>query len=116
MAAGRRGELVPRPAKKVEYDIRFASSGAKKGWRDLVATMRNPMADAWDFLTRTPTSTTSTNYRLKGELGIVQRGGRSFERWQHKPTLKGSARIWFYVDGRTVYLEAVHTSHPNETK
>ena len=52
----------------------------------------------------------------KGELGNVQRGGQSFERWQHKPTLKGSARIWFYVDGRTVYLEAVHTSHPNETK
>ena len=63
-----------------------------------------------------PTSTTSTNYRLKGELGTVQRGGRSFERWQHKPTLKGSARIWFYVDDRTVFLEAVHTSHPNETK
>ena len=69
MAAGRKGELVPRPAKKVEYDIRFASSGAKKGWRDLVATMRNPMADAWDFLTRTPTATTSTNYRLKGGAG-----------------------------------------------
>lgn len=105
MAAGRKGELVPRPSKKVEYDICFASSGAKKGWRDLVATMRNPMADAWDFLTRTPTATTSTNYRLKGELGAVRRGGQSFARWQHKPTLKGSARIWFYVDDRTVFLE-----------
>ena len=31
----------------------------------------------------------------KGELGIVQRGGQSFERWQHKPT---------------------HTTHQNETK
>lgn len=104
MAAGWKGELVPRPSKKVEYDIHFASAGAKKGWRDLVATMRNP------------TATTPTNYRLKGELGALRRGGRSYERWQHKPTLKGSARIWFYVDGRTVYLEAVHTSHPNETK
>ena len=52
----------------------------------------------------------------KGELGTVQRGGQSFERWQHKPTLKGSARIWFYIDDRTVFLEAVHTIHPNETK
>lgn len=34
----------------------------------------------------------------------------------HKPTLKGTARIWFYVDGSTVYLEQVHTAHPNETK
>ncbi len=29
---------------------------------------------------------------------------------------KGTARIWFYVEGRIVYLEQVHTSHPNETK
>ncbi|KRQ20557.1 MULTISPECIES: hypothetical protein [Mycobacteroides] len=62
-----KGELVPRPPKKVEYEIRFATANAKKGW-------------------------------------------------QHKPTKQGTARIWFYVEDRTVYLEQVHTSHPNETK
>lgn len=30
--------------------------------------------------------------------------------------LKGTARVWFYVDGATVYLELVHTAHPHETK
>ena len=69
MAAGRKGELVPRPSKKVEYDIRFASAGAKKGWRDLVATMRNPMADAWDFLTRTPDGKHSHQLPPKGGAG-----------------------------------------------
>jgi hypothetical protein len=44
------------------------------------------------------------------------RSGNADERWQHKPTLKGTARIWFFVEDRTVYLEQVHTSHPNETK
>lgn len=116
MAAAKRGELVPRPPKKSEYEIRFATTDARKGWRDLVATLRNPMAETWDFLTRTPLSTTPTNYRLKGELGIIQHGGSAHQRWQHKPTAKGTARIWFYVDGRTVCLEQVHTSHPNETK
>ena len=50
--------------------------------------------------------------------GIAERNhaGRTFQRWQHKPTLKGAARVWFYVDGGTVYLEQVHTAHPNETK
>ncbi|MDQ1246062.1 MAG: hypothetical protein QG597_429 [Actinomycetota bacterium] len=115
MAAAKRGELVPRPARKTEYEIRFASADARKGWRDLVATIRNPMTETWDFLTRTPLSTTPTNYRLKGVLGTVQRQG-AHERWQHKPTAKGTARIWFYVDERTVFLEQVHTSHPNETK
>ena len=58
--AARRGELVPRPPKKIEYEIRYATADAAKGWQDL-------------------------------------------------------ARIWFFVEGRTVYLEKVHTSHPNET-
>ncbi|MEV0646945.1 hypothetical protein AB0I28_16930 [Phytomonospora sp. NPDC050363] len=114
--AAKKGELVPRPPKKVEYEIRFATTDAQKGWRDLVATIRNSMSDAWDFLTRTPLSTTPTNYRLKGELGEIQRSGKNHERWQHKPTMKGTARVWFYVDEHTVFLEQVHTSHPNETK
>ena len=114
--AAKKGELVPRPPKKAEYEIRFATADAKKGWRDLVATIRNPMAETWDFLTRTPLEKTRTNYRLKGELGTIQRGGTTHERWQHKPTAQGTARIWYFVDGRTVYLEQVHTSHPNETK
>ncbi len=110
-----KASLVTRPAKKSEYEIRFATTGAQKGWRDLVATIRNSTADTWDFLTATPTARTPTNYPLRDELGVIRREGRTFERWQHKPTLKGTARIWFYVDGRTVYLEQVHTSHPSET-
>ncbi|MEU2995438.1 hypothetical protein ABZ772_35085 [Streptomyces griseoincarnatus] len=116
MAAARKGELVPRSPKKTEYEIRFATADAQKGWRDLVATIRNPMTETWDFLTRTPLSTTPTNDRLKGELGVIGRGGATHERWQHTPTAKGAARIWFYVHERTVFLEQVHTSHPNETK
>ena len=78
--------------------------------------MRNAMADTWDFLTRTPTQVTQTNCPLKGDMGRVTRDGVTHERWQHKPTLKGSARIWFYVEGQTVFLENVHSHHPHETK
>lgn len=116
MAAAKKGELVPRPPKRTEYEIRFATADARKGWRYLVATIRNSMSETWDFLTRTPLSTTPTNYRLRGELGTIRRGGAAHERWQHKPTAKGTARIWYYVHERTVFVEQVHTSHPNETK
>lgn len=47
---------------------------------------------------------------------MITRAGSNFERWQHNPTAKGSARVWFDVAGRTVFLERVHTHHPNETK
>jgi hypothetical protein len=52
--AAKRGELVPRPPKKIEYEIRYATVDAAKGWRDLAATIRNPLAEAWDFLTANP--------------------------------------------------------------
>jgi len=111
-----KSELVARPPKKSEYEIRFATAQARKGWRDLAATIRNALADSWDFLTRTPLATTPTNYQLKGDLATITRGDKTHQRWQHKPTPKGTARIWFYVEDRTVYLEQVHTSHPNQTK
>lgn len=114
----KRGELVQRPAKKSEYTIRFASAQAQKGWRDLVAVQRNAMADTYDFLTTTPTQVdVKTNYPLKGELGqITDSSGTVRARWQHKPTATGDGRVWFYVDGSTVWLEQVHTHHPNQTK
>ncbi len=111
-----KSEKVERPTKKTEYEIRFASVQAKRGWTDLKATAKNSLTDTWDFLTRTPLSTTPNNYRLRGELGVVTRNGSTHERWQHKPTLKGDARIWFYIEDHMVYLEQVHTSHPNSTK
>lgn len=112
-----KGDPVSRPTKKAEYSIRFTTVGAQKGWRDLRATILGPLADAWDFLTRTPLERTPTNYPLKGEeLGRIARGGRTCTRWQHKPTVQGDARIWFYVEGQTVYLEQIHTRHPNQAK
>ncbi|WP_416404754.1 hypothetical protein [Arthrobacter sp. LFS091] len=107
---------VERPIKKTEYELRFASVQARRGWIDLRATTRNALADSWDFLTRTPQLSTPTNYPLRGELGLVTHNGSTYERWQHKPTLKGNARIWFFVEEQVVYLEQVHTHHPNETK
>lgn len=114
MSAAKKGELVPRPAKKVEYEIRFATADSRKGWRDLVATIRNPMSETWDFLTHTPLETTPTNYRLKGELGTVFRGGSSYERWcgsGEEPHLRASRMS--LLGGRTVSRHSNHGAWPN---
>lgn len=96
--------------------IRFASSGAIKGGQDLLSQMRGPLTDAWDFLTKSPGETTSRNYPLKGVLATITRGGVAHTRWQYKPSLQGDARIWYWVEQQAVWLEQVHTAHPNETK
>jgi hypothetical protein len=109
---------VERPTKRTEYEIVFATSQAQRGWTNLMATTRNALADAWDFLTRTPQSPSPTCHRLKGSLASVTHGGTTHERWQYE--LPGGARLWYYVtkDGRggVVHLIETHTHHPNATK
>lgn len=109
---------VERPLRKSEFEIVFASSHAQKGWRDLKAMVPGPLVDTWEWLTKNPLEVSPTNYPLKGELSTLAYQGKTHSRWQYKPTLKGGARIWFFVDegARRVYLEKVFTSHPNETK
>ena len=110
---------VPRPVKKNEYTIVFASKQAQKGWSDVAATKRNALTDAWDFLTQTPQAVSQTCHRLKFDLATVERAGQTHERWQYE--LPGGARIWFYVTvgeraSGVVHILDVHTHHPNETK
>lgn len=114
--ASKKNDIVPRPTKKSEYTLKFATRSAQKGWVDLVATQRNVMVETWGFLTKTPDQVTNTNYKLKGELGNITYQGRSYQRWQHQPTLKGSARIWFIIEGKTVLLVDVFSAHTNQTK
>ena len=105
---------VTRHLKSTEFEIVSASRQAELGWRDLRATQRNVLADAWDYLTTTPTHPTPTAHPLRGTLAIVRHQGIDHERWQYE--LSGGARIWYFVVDQTVYLEHVHTRHPNETK
>lgn len=92
----------------------FATASAEKGWRDVRATQLNAVVDAWDRLTRDPTSIDGTCHPLKGDLALVTRDGKAHDQWQYE--LKNGARIWFYVEANMVCLVAVHTAHPNQTK
>lgn len=105
---------VPRPLRKSEYSIQFATNQSRKGWMDLVATQRSAVVEAWEYLARHPDQETPQNHRLRGGLAMVTHQGKSHERWQHE--LHNGPRVWFYIDGRDVYLIDVHTHHPNETK
>ncbi|MFV2144336.1 hypothetical protein [Isoptericola sp. G70] len=111
---------VPRPTRKNEYDLYFASRDAERGWQDLRATVLNPLATAWDHLTRTPRDRSERCHEMKADLAYIHRDGKQHERWQYE--LPGGARIWYWViapaDRRPgqVWLEQVHTRHPNQTK
>lgn len=109
-------EEVVRPRKKNEYRIVFGSSQAAKGWRDLQAVRRNDLADAWDFLAKTPLVSGSKAKRLQANYAYVIRNGISHKRWQLKLSDKDGSRIWYFVNEQTVVIEHVFTKHPNQTK
>ena len=39
---------------RAEFELKFISSQAEKGWIDALATSRNAIVDAWDRLTTDP--------------------------------------------------------------
>lgn len=110
------GSHVPRPARKSDFTIRFATREATVGWRDLVAVRRNALVDAWEFLTQSPFERTALNGPLRGDLATIVRDGETYDVWQLKLNPRDGARIWFFVAGNVVYLERVFTAHPNATK
>lgn len=65
----KREQAVPRPVKKAEFSIFFATRQAEVGWRDLLSTQRSAVVDGWDFLTREPLHVTPTNYPPQGRAG-----------------------------------------------
>lgn len=114
----KRDTAVPRPIKKSEYQIRFGTHAADKGWQDMLAAARNAVVEAWDFLTRNPHERCERCYPLSGEMATVTLNGVTFTRWQYKVTDGG--RIWFVVGksethAGTVIIEAVHAGHPTAT-
>jgi hypothetical protein len=74
------------------------------------------MVGVWEKLTSDPAGPSGLCYRLRGELELVTKNGKAHQRWQLKLNATHGARIWYYVEGKTVHLETVHTGHPNETK
>lgn len=81
-----------------------------------MATHPNQMVEVWSFLTSTPLQRTVLSYPLKGTEGVVTKDGNQHVRSQLKLNARLGARIWYFVDGNRVYLEQVHTAHPNQTK
>lgn len=108
-------DSVPRPRGRSEYQIYFDSSRARKGWSNLLAVRRSDLVSAWEFLTQHPETVSPVSYPLQDRLSSLVRGGVTHTRWQLKLSATHGARIWCFVEGRSVYLERVFTSHPNET-
>ncbi|MDA3637894.1 hypothetical protein PFJ02_01270 [Mycobacterium xenopi] len=114
----KRGDRVAPPAVRGQWELRFATSEAVKGWESLCQQAAANTATAWNELRSRPQSPAPTprHHRLKGRLASGMHGGVEMEQWQYEVT--GGGRIWYLVDveKRTLWLRHAGPGHPRETE
>lgn len=113
----KRGDRVAPPPRAGEYDLRFDTAEAAKGWDNLSAQVPANLRKAFEAIRDNPRPTPATerHHRLKGALATGTHAGRTLERWQYEVT--GGGRIWYLVDPetQTVWMTYAGTRHPKAT-
>lgn len=116
--APKRGDRVAPPAGREEWELRFATSEAAKGWEELCRQSPANTAAAWHELrNRSPLpAQVPRHHRLKGRLASAAHGGVEMEQWQYEVT--GAGRIWYLVDlaNHTLWLRHASPGHPKATE
>jgi hypothetical protein len=117
--AAKRGERVAPPAAATgQWELRFATNEAAKGWDWLCQQAPANTETAWQQLRSRPDHPvpTSRHHQLKGRLATGAHRGVDMAQWQYEVTSGG--RIWYVVDfeNRTLWLRHAGPGHPRETQ
>ncbi|GAB3756609.1 hypothetical protein BKA15_000758 [Microlunatus parietis] len=112
MAPKRRERVAPPPGPD-EWEVRYGTNEAARGWEDVCAQATGNALRAWQVLRSHPRPSRPDHrqHRLKGALGTKD----GLEVWQLEVT--GGGRLWYRIDdGRqTVWLDVATLGHPKET-
>lgn len=113
----KRGDRVAPPARSNEYELRFATNDAAKGWEELCRQAAGNTRVAFEAIRSCPCllPATERQHRLKHDLARGTHGGRRLEQWQYEVT--GGGRVWYLVshETRTVWLVHAGPGHPKAT-
>jgi hypothetical protein len=113
----KRGDRVAPPASVDEWELRFATTEAVKGWEMLCQQATANTATAWSELRKRAVQPTPAgrHHRLRGRLATGTHRGTDMEQWQYEVTSGG--RIWYLVDieNHTLWLRHAGPGHPKET-
>lgn len=113
----KRNERVAPPPIGDEWDVRFGTSEAARGWGELCAASPDRTRAAFDLLRVNPRPPQDgSHYQLRGSLSTHDRAGRTLEQWQIK--VSSSGRIWYLPDdnNHTVWITRASPKHPKETE
>lgn len=112
----KRNERVAPPPIREEWEVRFGTSEAAKGWDDLCTQAAEKTRAAFELIRVNPRPPKDeSHYQLRGGLATRELKGRMLEQWQVK--VGGSSRIWYLPedDTRTVWIIYASAAHPRKT-
>jgi hypothetical protein len=113
----KRGDHVSPPTVEGEWDIRYGTTEAAKGWEELRRAAGGNARRAWELTRTAPGQDPGPRHdQLKGRLATAAHSGRELSQCQIEVT--GGGRVWYLIDedGRTVWLRYAGLGHPKETE
>lgn len=87
MTPKRKDRVAPPPGPD-EWDLRYATNDAAKGWEELGRQVPHNLSRAWEALRTNPRPqpATTRQHQLKGKLGTGTFDGREMPCWQYEVT------------------------------
>lgn len=114
----KRKDRVAPPPVGDEWDVKYLTTEAVRGWEELCRLAPGPTKECWNVLRTSPDKSvnTSRHHPLKGTLREKVVGGKPLVQWQYEVT--GGGRVWFCPDPdtKTVWLSDAGTGHPKATE
>jgi hypothetical protein len=113
----KRGDRVAAPPGPEEWEIRFHTTEAAKGWEELCRQAPGNTRVAWMAMRQSPAPRVESprHHRLQYELARGTVRGRVLDHWQIEVT--GAGRVWYLVDHKTatVWIDYAGPGHPKAT-
>lgn len=116
MSPKRKDRAAPPPVRD-EWDVRFGTNEAAKGWDELCRQAATNKRLAFELMRSNPRPPEDRRHtRLRGDLAKRSFDGREFEQWEIEVT--GGGRIFYLVDDakHTVWIVLASQRHPKITE
>lgn len=113
----KRGDRVTVPAPDDQWEIRFGTSDAVRGWEELCRLALANTRRCFETLRANPRSHTNPDrqHRLRGDLATHRHNGTDLEQWEYEVTSGGRVRYVIDDATRTIWLLYASPRHPKDT-
>jgi hypothetical protein len=113
----KRGDRASVPPPDDEWDVRFGTGEAARGWEELCRLALANTRRCLDMLRSDPRSRSNHDrqHPLRGDLATHRHNGRDLEQWEYEVTSGGRVRYVIDDDDRTVWIIYASPRHPKDT-